>query len=330
MSYVVFLEVDDEDVELVRQRFADASIHTGVLDGDALIAACADATVVSCFVHTRFSKEVIAKLPKLKMLSTRSVGFDHIDVAACRECGIIVCNVPDYGSHVIAEHVFALLLSTLRHVLEGEKRTESGHFDYQGLRGIALRGKTIGIVGAGKIGRNVATIAHGFGMKILVVDQCRDLALEQSCGVHYVTLPELLGQSDIITLHIPENPQTHHIVDERAFDAMKSGTILVNTARGALIDSAAMLQALRSGKLAYALLDVLEHEQNFEENKEIIGHPRVVTTPHIAFYADDAMRNMYLDAFQSIKEWLRGRTPGHVVASQTLVCDRPPISKLSR
>ncbi|TSC59992.1 MAG: D-lactate dehydrogenase [Candidatus Peregrinibacteria bacterium Greene0416_62] len=166
-------------------------------------------------------------------------------------------------------------------------------------------------------------------MKILAVDRCRVLELEQSCDMRYVTLPELLSLSDIITLHIPESKETHHLIDAAAFSSMKPGAILVNTARGSLIDSAAMLSALQSGKLAYALLDVLEHERNFAENKALIGHPHVVTTPHIAFYADDSMRNMYLDAFQSIDQWQQGAVPEHVIAPPTVVCDLPPVAKLS-
>lgn len=325
----VFLEVDDEDASLVRKSIPEAAVHGSVLVGEELIAACADAVIVSCFIHTQFSAEILKRLPKLKLLSTRSVGFDHIDTDFCAKRGITVCNVPDYGSHVIAEHVFALLLSTLRHIPEADKKVEGGTFDYHGLRGMALRGKTIGIVGTWKIGKNVAKIAHGFGMKILAVDRCRVLELERSCAMRYVTLPELLSTSDIITLHIPESAQTHHLIDAKAFASMKPGAILVNTARGSLIDSAAMLQALESGKLSYALLDVLEHEQNFSENKALIGHPRVVTTPHIAFYADDSMRNMYLDAFQSIEQWQKGTIPEHVIAPPTVICDLPPVAKLS-
>lgn len=319
----VFLEVDDEDAAFVRSRFPDAKIHRGVFSGKELIAACKEADVISCFIHTKFSADTLKNLPRLKLLTTRSVGFDHIALGQCNKQGITVCNVPDYGSHVIAEHVFALLLSSIRHIPEGDRIVEGGIFDYHGLRGMALRGKTIGIVGTGKIGRNVAKIAHGFGMHILATDRCRDLQLEQSCGVRYAPLPELLSGSDIITLHLPETEETHHLIDDAAFASMKSGAILVNTARGALIDSAALLQALQGGKLAYALLDVLEHERNFEENKALIRHPNVVTTPHIAFYADDSMRNMYLDAFQSIEQWKQGRVPDHVIAPRSLVCDLP-------
>ena len=327
MSSIVFLEVDSEDRSAVSKTFPNAKIIDGALQDDALVAACRDADIVSCFIYSVFSKDVIAKLPKLKLLCTRSVGFNHIDLDACRRQGITVCHVPDYGSHVIAEHVFALLLGTLRHIGEADARTERGEFDYHGLRGISLRGKTIGIIGTGKIGRRVAEIAYGFGMGILAVDTCRVLELEQKYGVHYVALPELLAESDIITLHVPALPETQHMIDAQAIARMKSGVILVNTARGELIDSAALFEGLRSGRIRYALLDVLEHERNFSENKALIGHPHVVSTPHIAFYAEESMRNMYDDVFRSMLEWQGGKEPEHVVHPLKVVCDLPGVRK---
>lgn len=325
MQKIVFLEVDPEDAKQVLSEFPSATCIEGVKTGQELIDACAGAEVVSCFIHTQCTKEVLSKLPALRLLSTRSVGFDHIDTEACKKLGITVCNVPDYGSHVIAEHVFALLLSTLRHIPEADKKVESGLFDYHGLRGIALRGKTLGIVGTGKIGRAVSEIAHGFGMKILAVDQCRTLEIIEKFGVRYVSMEELLSDSDIITLHIPETADTKHIINRAALAAMKPGAVLVNTARGGLIDSSALLAALNAGKLAYALLDVLEHETNFESNKELVAHPRVVATPHIAFYADDSMKNMYADSFQAIREFAAGKVPEHVVHPVKVVCDMPTV-----
>ncbi len=327
MPKILFLDVEESDRALAAKTFPDAQFAPGGLTGKKLVDACGDAEVICTFITTAFPREVIQKLPALKMLCTRSVGYDHIDLLACRERGITVCNVPDYGSHVIAEHVFALLLSTLRHVHLGQERVQSGRFDYHGLRGMALKGKTIGIVGTGKIGRAAARIAHGFDMKILAADQCRVEELEKNLGVRYVALAELLAQSDIITLHVPGTKETEHMINAGAFKLMKNGVTLVNTARGSLIDSAALLLALKSGKVAHALLDVLEHENNFEENKELVNHPKVVTTPHIAFYADDSMRNMFLDAFQSINEWRQGKTPAHVIAPVTKVCDLPRIGK---
>ncbi|MBI3332353.1 hypothetical protein HYZ99_05370 [Candidatus Peregrinibacteria bacterium] len=324
---ILFLEVDAEDRPLVLERFPEAQILDRPLDGDAILKEANKAEIISCFVQSSFDAQTLKKLPQLKLLCTRSVGYDHIDLEAAKKQRITVCNVPDYGSYVIAEHVFALLLGTLRHVEEGDKRVEGGTFDYHGLRGVALFGKTMGIVGTGRIGRHVAKIACGFGMNILAVDQCRTKELEEKFGVRYVSMEELLSGSDVVTLHLPATNETEHMLDRKAFKNMKQGVVLVNTARGTLIDSQALLAALNDGTVAHALLDVLEHEKNFEEDRALIDHPNVVTTPHIAFFADSSMRNMYLDAFQSINEFLSGKEPVHIIKAPAVVCDLPRIKK---
>ncbi|MDA1208718.1 MAG: NAD(P)-dependent oxidoreductase [bacterium] len=317
INTIIFFEVDTEDEHSVTMQYP----HACVLAEEFSVERCKDAEVISVFVHSIITADILDQLPKLKCICTRSVGYNHIDLAACTKHGITVCNVPDYGSHVIAEHVFALLLGTLRHIHEADERVEKGEFDYHGLRGVSLRGKTIGIVGTGKIGRRAAQIAHGFGMKILAVDLCRVVELQDLLGVQYVELDELLQESDIITLHLPVIDATRHMINADAFSKMKDDAILVNTARGELIDSDALLAALNAGKLSHALLDVLEHEQDFEMNKELIVHPKVVVTPHIAFYAEESMTNMYEDCFASIEQWQCGEEPEHVVKPPTLVCD---------
>jgi D-lactate dehydrogenase len=327
MGLLLFLEVDPEDASRVRERFPDAKVVEKSLEGEALIDAARDAEIVSTFIYTKFPGNVLQKLPKLKLLCTRSVGFNHIDLEACGEQGIIVTNVPDYGSHVIAEHVFAMLLSTLRHIPEADRRVEGGTFDYRGLRGMALRGKTMGIVGTGKIGERVAEIAFGFGMRILAFDKCRREHLERFCGVRYVSFETLLRESDFVTLHLPALRDTEHMLNAASFAQLKNGAILVNTARGELIDSQALVHALKAGKIRYAMLDVLEHEKNFEENRELISLPNVITTPHIAFYADDSMRNMYEDCFDSIRQFLKGEIPLHRVLPAKVVCDLPGYPK---
>ena len=323
MPPIVFLEVEPQDRNTVTEHFGNAVTVPEDLQGKGVLEKCKDAEIISCFIYSKFTRDVLGRLPKLKLIATRSVGTDHIDLAACKERGIVVCNVPDYGSHVIAEHVFALLLSTLRHVREGDERVEGGTFDYHGLRGVTLRGKTLGIIGTGKIGRRVAQIAHGFSMKILATDHCRTLELEELLDVQYVPLDELLAKSDIITIHVPAIPETDHMISSAAFKQMKDGAILVNTARGSVIDSPALVKAIKSGKVRYALLDVLEHEKNFTENKELIAFPNVVSTPHIAFYTDESMHNMYFDAFDSIDQWKRKETPEHTVKPPQVVCDMP-------
>jgi D-lactate dehydrogenase len=310
---IVFLDVDSEDHPRVYVHFPEAVIHPAGLKGNALIDACKDADALSVFITTKLPREVLEKLPNLKLLCTRSVGYDHIDMEYCTEKGIIVCNVPDYGSHVIAEHVFALLLGTMRHIGEGNRRVRDGEFDYRGLRGMALQSKALGIVGTGKIGKKVAKIAYGFGMKILAYDVFRAPELTEQFGVQYVELSQLLAESDIISLHAPSLPSTKHMINTESLASMKNGVVIVNTARGSLIDSDALLAALNSGKVRNALLDVLEHEADVEADTRLVMHPRVTTTPHIAFYADDSVRTMYEDSTTSMKEWIAGGTPAHTV-----------------
>ncbi len=311
---ILFLDTEEADKPKVLDRYPEAQFGDHTLQGDSLVDAAKDAAVISTFITTHFTADMLHRLPKLKLLCTRSVGYDHIDLPTCKEKGIFVTHVPDYGSHVIAEHTFALLLSTLRHISEGNRRVEAGSFDYRGLRGMALLGKTIGIVGTGRIGRKVAQIAHGFEMNILAYDIYRNQEITDRYGLKYVELPELLRRSDIVTLHVPASKDTEHILSADAISQLKDGAVVVNTARGALVDSKALLAALESGKVSWALLDVLEFENNIELSKDLIAHPRTVVTPHIAFYADDSLRNMYQDCFLSIDQFLKGEPPSHAVA----------------
>lgn len=217
METMLFIQVDDDDKHLVENAFEEASIYAGIPDD--LVEVAKGATVISTFIDVPFDAETLKKLPALKLLCTRSVGYDHIDLEYCSTHGITVCHVPDYGSHVIAEHVFALLLARVRHIYEADQKVESGHFDYHDLRGISLKGKTIGIAGTGKIGRQVARIAHGFDMRIIATDHCRTVSLEEDFGVVYVPLKTLLSESDILTLHFPATPHTHHLLNADAFSS---------------------------------------------------------------------------------------------------------------
>ena len=325
MPTVAFLEVvDPEEESPILSRFPDALLSAKNLQ-EGLLEQCKDTEILSIFIYSSIGEHELEALPRLKLLCSRSVGYDHIDLVACQKRGVTVCNVPDYGAHVIAEHVFALLLSALRHIPEGDDRVEAGAFDYRGLRGKTLRGKTLGIVGTGKIGCRVAQIANGFGMKILAVDRCRNVELEELLHVQYVPLEEALARCDILSLHVPATKETTHMINAKTIKRMKDGVVIVNTARGTLIESSAILDGLNSGKISYALLDVLEHEKETNKDAALIAHPNAITTPHIAFYADDSMRNMYLDAFLSIEQWLEGKPLEHQVHPLKVVCDVPGV-----
>ncbi len=306
-SNIVFLEVEDQDREVVKTRFPNAQIDNGVREPEEIIRRYADAEILCPFIYSPITADVIYGMPNLKGIVTRSVGYNHIDLKAAQERGVSVCNVPDYGSHAIAEHVFALLLSSVRFVQEGDERVELGYFDFRGLRGLALKGKTLGIVGLGKIGVNVARIASkGFLMNVLACDIHEDAEKAQEYGFLYTDQETLFRESDIISLHAPLLDSTYHMINTESIASMKDGVVLINTARGGLIDTQALLESLRSRKIAYAALDVLEHEKNIERHHELLHMKNVVVTPHIAFYADDTMATMYSEAFLSIESIMRG------------------------
>ena len=214
--------------------------------------------VLSVFIYSQLSAPVLRKLPQLKMIATRSTGFDHIDLVPCRKRKIVVSNVPSYGENTVAEHTFALILALSRNIHRAYMRTIRGDFSLEGLRGFDLQGKTIGVIGAGHIGMHVIKMARGFGMKILAFDVRQNAFLAEVLGFQYATLDEILKQSDVLSLHAPYSEKTKHLIGKHNIKQIKRGAILVNTSRGGLVDTDALIQALDDGILAGAGLDVLE------------------------------------------------------------------------
>lgn len=303
----------------------------GVVSMEALVEH-ADADVVSLFTSSEFKKEQIDALPQLKCIATRSTGFDHIDIAYARKRGIVVCNVPRYGAHTVAEFAFALMLTLSRRIFEAFHQVrEEGSFKTSALEGFNLFGKTLGVVGTGNIGRHVVGIAKGFGMKVLMFDHHPDKTLEGD-NAKYVSFDELLAGSDIVTLHVPYTKENHYLLNTSAFAKMKRGSYVINTARGELIDTGALLDALKSGQVAGAGLDVLEEERILKDEIELvkgiqsihdlkiliqdhalIDMPRVVITPHIAFFSREAYHEILEVTAANILSFSQGK-PTNVVA----------------
>ncbi len=300
---IVFLELHDWEEKFLRERIDSAH--------EIVSAMAADAEVVSPFIYTKLTADVLSKLPKLKLITTRSTGFDHIDMAECGRRGITVCNVPFYGENTVAEHTFALLLALSRKVHEAFIRVRAGNFSLDGLRGFDLKDKTIGVIGAGHIGLHVIRIARGFGMKVLAFDVKRDNFMAEVLGFEYAELDSLLGRSDIISLHAPYNKHTHHLINPGNVGKIKRGAVLINTSRGGLVDTEALLKALEDGTLAGAGLDVLEGEETVLEESALLGDttnpellrraiqnhlilkkPNVVFTPHNAFNSQEALERI--------------------------------------
>jgi D-lactate dehydrogenase len=324
---IAFLELQDWEEKYLRGWVAGAHEVTafrGVLE-DKYLPQMAEAEVVSPFIYSKLTAERLAKLPKLKMIATRSTGFDHIDVAECTRRGIMVCNVPFYGENTVAEHTFALILALSRKVHEAFVRVRAGNFSLDGLRGFDLKDKTIGVIGAGRIGLHVIRIARGFGMKVLAFDVKRDNFWAEVLGFEYAELTDLLGRSDIITLHAPYNRRTHHLINRDNIRQIKRGAILINTARGGLVNTEALLKALDEGILAGAGLDVLEGEETIYEESALLGdavnpeklrtalqnhvilkNPNVVFTPHNAFNSQEALERILDTTAENIAAFAAG------------------------
>lgn len=223
-------------------------------------AGFADAEVIASFINSSLSKETLQSMPKLRLIALRSAGFDMVDMAYCRAHGVTVCNAAGYGDSSVAEHAFALLLALSKRIVETARKTRAGYFGYVPEPGGELFGKTMGIIGTGRIGRRAASIAKGFGMNVLAYDKYPKPQEAKEIGFQYVALEELLTRADVVSLHVPGNPGTNGLINDQSLGLMKPGAILINTARGAVVDTPALIRALASGKLGGVGLDVLPQE----------------------------------------------------------------------
>jgi D-lactate dehydrogenase len=322
---VAFFEVKDWEEEYLRKRLSGHSLkfsnETLSLEN---VKQIKDFDAISIFIYSKIDEKLIQGLPRLKLVTTRSTGFDHIDTKACKKRGITVCNVPSYGENTVAEHVFALILSLSRRLFRVCPRFEPD-LSIEGLMGFDLKGKTIGVVGAGRIGLHVVRIAKGFGMNVLAYDAHQNTLLSEVMGFEYATLEDLLAKSDIITLHVPYNKYTHHLMNRDKFKLVKKGAILINTARGSIVDTEALIEALDKKILSGAGLDVIEGEELVREEKQLLYDPKnlealanlvkdhillskdnVVFTPHIAFYSKEALERILETTAENIAAFASG------------------------
>jgi D-lactate dehydrogenase len=330
----LFVEVEDWESEFLRSQCKEhcdfETTEETVQEID--LEPHQGAACLSPFIHSQVTKEVLDALPKLQLITTRSTGVDHIDVDACCERDITVCNVPTYGANTVAEHTFALVLALTRRVHKAYEQTIRGRFSIEGLRGIDLRDRTLGVVGTGSIGTHVIRIALGFQMRVLAFDVAPVAAMADALGFRYVDLDTLLAESDIVTLHCPLTDENEHLVDSGAIARMKNDAILINTARGGLVDTDALVQALRNGRLAGAGLDVLEEETAIREEGEMLSRQydtealqtmvqntlllrmdNVIVTPHIGFNSEEAVHKILSTTISNVSSFLAGN-PQNVVA----------------
>ncbi|SDY59407.1 2-hydroxyacid dehydrogenase [Hymenobacter psychrophilus] len=284
-------------------------------------AQAAGSTAVAVFVNDDASAPVLEKLQALgvRYLLVRAAGHDNVDSAAAHRLGLRVATVPHYSPFAIAEHALALMLALNRHLRQADTQLRRGDFRLDHLIGFDLHGKTVGIVGCGTIGGTLAGLLHGFGCRLLGYDIEPDAELTRCYGLQYVPLDELCAQSDVVSLHAPLTPITRHLFDQARLARLKPGAMLINTARGALLDTKAALAALESGQLGYLGLDVYEHEKGLFFNDhsqellpdallaQLLAQPNVLVTGHQGFLTDEALTSIATTTIESLDSWLAGQ-----------------------
>jgi D-lactate dehydrogenase len=265
-----------------------------------------------------------------RIIALRSAGFNHVDLDAAAALGLTVARVPAYSPYAVAEHTVGLMLALNRKLHRAHARTREGNFSLQGLMGFDMRGKTVGIIGTGEIGAVVAHILAGFQCRILAFDPkpnpaCRDL------GVAYVPLDELLAASDIITIHCPLNPATHHLISEKAISRMKEGVMLINTSRGAVVDTRAVIAALKSGRIGSLGLDVYEEEGDLffrdlsdtviqdDVISRLLTFPNVLITAHQGFFTREALESIAETTMQNLTGFEQGEIPAANLVTAAMV-----------
>jgi D-lactate dehydrogenase len=280
--------------------------------------------IVSINSRSKITKEVLNNLPDLKMIATRSTGIDNIN---CEECGnknIVVKNASMYASHSVAEYALALVLAVAKKIVEAHQAVENDEFNPEGLTGMEIFGKTLGIIGLGKIGSNVARIAKGFGMNILVTEKKPDEKIIEECGAKLVDLETLLKESDIVTVHVPSQKDTYHLINRNNIKLMKRGGILINTSRGSVVESEAIVWALNKGVLRGAGIDVVEEEDKMDDKSLVMSQiatkeelqnvlsyhmlrdrDDVVFTPHNAFNTKEAIERRVKTTIENIINYIK-------------------------
>ncbi len=325
MGKIVFFEVEEWEETFLRKTFGDSVtlVHETLSAKNAVIYQ--DAEILSVFINSALSKDILKDFPHLQYISTRSTGFDHIDLAYCKEKGILVSNVPSYGVHTVAEHTFALILALTRKLIPSIERTKKGDFSLDGLEGIDLNGKTLGVIGMGKIGTTVIHIAIAFGMHVLAFSHHKQISDNPS--VQLVDLDTLLMRSDIVTLHLPLTSDTKHFINIQNISKFKKGSYLINTARGGLIETEAILLGLREKILKGVGLDVLEDECDIREERELLAsefmktcdlktqlmqhmllnRDDVLITPHNAFHTVEAVQEILDTTVANVQSFEKGQ-----------------------
>lgn len=297
-----------------------------LLEPTAALAAGHDA--VCAFVNDRLDAAVLRALHAqgVRLVALRSAGFNHVDLAVADDLGLVVARVPAYSPHAVAEHAVALVLALNRRIFRAYNRVREGNFSLEGLLGFDLHGRTVGVIGTGKIGRIFARIMNGFGCEVLAFDPYPNEEAER--WVRYVSRAELYGAADIVSLHCPLTPETHHLIDDEALERMRDGVMLINTSRGQLVDTRAVIDALKSGRIGHLGLDVYEEEEDlfFEDLSDrvirddlftrLLTFPNVVVTGHQGFFTAEAITNIAETTLANVTAFERGEGDLHRVTAE--------------
>lgn len=276
--------------------------------------------VVCVFVNDQLDAKILSQLASqgTKLIALRSAGFSHVDLSKAHELGLIVVCVPAYSPYAVAEHAVGMMLTLNRKIHRAYNRVREGNFSLEGLLGFDMHGKTVGIVGTGKIGAITAQILNAFSCHLLAYDQASNPNC-QRLGVQYVALPELLTAADILSLHCPLSPETYHLINAETISLMKTGVMLINTSRGALIDTKAVIYGLKSGKIGYLGLDVYEQEgdlffEDFSNTviqddlfERLLTFPNVLITGHQAFFTNEALKSIAETTLANISDFEQGQ-----------------------
>jgi D-lactate dehydrogenase len=314
MTSIHFFDVNQHDATLLKDIIAKDLPGAQATFHQELASPHPDAMVISPFVSSKVTAEMIAAMPKLKLIACRSTGYDNIDLAAAAEHGITVCNVPSYGENTVAEYAFGLLLALTRKIPQAIAQLQAGNTSHDQLQGIDLAGKTLGILGAGRIGCRMAQIANGFGMKVITYDTRPNPARAEQYHFRYEPLDTVLRTADILSLHLPNLPETKHLLSAAALTKLKPGAILVNTSRGEVVETGALIEALTTNRLSGAALDVFEGENNLGPST-LQKLPNVVLTNHNAFNTAEAVARIHQTTIQNIAAFLKGEPQNEVKAS---------------
>jgi len=325
---IAFFETTEKEKKYLKRKFDknfELSFYPNELN-ETNAGLISGISIISPFIYSSINSKVLEKANKLKLIATRSTGFNHIDVKKAHAKNISVATVPYYGENTVAEHTFALILALSRNIHKAYVRTTRNDFALSGLQGFDLKGKTLGVIGAGSIGVHVIKIAKGFGMKVITHDPKPNHILTELLDFQYVPLDELLKNSDIITMHCPYNQFTHHLINMNNINLIKKGALFINTARSGVIESQALYYAIDNNIFGGAGLDVFEGEDLLKEENQmltknvgvehlevllkrniLLRRENVIITPHMAFDSVEAVERIMDTTVENIKSFLTGK-----------------------